>query len=202
MPGLNACFVDIGSEKEAFLHYLDLGPQFYSSQKYLKQVISNKKRLFPFGKASLVAEDKNGSISSALTQGQEVLVQITKEPISTKGPRLSGEISFAGRFLVLIPFGEKVSVSSKLKSAEERARLKQLVQSIKPRNCGVIIRTVAEGKKVAELDSELSVLVRRWEDSVVQAQEATKIPSLLFEEKSRAIALLRDVFNPDRKSVV
>ena len=201
MPGLNACFVDIGSEKEAFLHYLDLGPQFYSSQKYLKQVISNKKRLFPFGKASLVAEDKNGSISSALTQGQEVLVQITKEPISTKGPRLSGEISFAGRFLVLIPFGEKVSVSSKLKSAEERARLKQLVQSIKPRNCGVIIRTVAEGKKVAELDSELSVLVRRWEDSVVQAQEATKIPSLLFEEKSRAIALLRDVFNPSFESI-
>ena len=201
MPGLNACFVDIGSEKEAFLHYLDLGLQFYSSQKYLKQVISNKKRLFPFGKASLVAEDKNGSISSALTQGQEVLVQITKEPISTKGPRLSGEISFAGRFLVLIPFGEKVSVSSKLKSAEERARLKQLVQSIKPRNCGVIIRTVAEGKKVAELDSELSVLVRRWEDSVVQAQEATKIPSLLFEEKSRAIALLRDVFNPSFESI-
>ena len=104
-------------------------------------------------------------------------------------------------FRSLIPFGEKVSVSSKLKSAEERARLKQLVQSIKPRNCGVIIRTVAEGKKVAELDSELSVLVRRWEDSVVQAQEATKIPSLLFEEKSRAIALLRDVFNPSFESI-
>ncbi|HZK03721.1 MAG TPA: Rne/Rng family ribonuclease [Bacteroidaceae bacterium] len=201
MPGLNACFVDIGSEKEAFLHYMDLGPQFYSTKKYLKQVLSNKKRVYPFGKASLIPEEKNGTIASAITQGQEVLVQVTKEPISTKGPRLTGEISYAGRFLVLIPFGNKVSVSSKIKTSEERTRLKQLVQSIKPKNCGVIIRTVAEGKKVAELDSELSVLVHRWEDSIVQAQKSVKTPSLLFEEKSRTIALLRDIFNPSFESI-
>ena len=158
MPGLNACFVDVGFEKDAFLHYLDLGPQFTSHQKYLKQVISDRKKLYPMSKASIMPDiDKDGTISTVLQQGQEVIVQIVKEPISTKGPRLTCELSFAGRYLVLIPFNDKVSVSQKIKSSEERARLKQLLQSIKPKNFGVIVRTVAEGKRVAELDAELKV---------------------------------------------
>ena len=172
MPGLNACFVDVGSEKEAFLHYQDLGPQFASLKKYIKQVRANRKKLAPFGKAQFVPfDEKQGNISTALEQGDEIIVQVTKEPISTKGPRLTGEISFAGRFLVLIPFGDKVSVSSKIKSNEERARLKQLIHSIKPKNCGVIVRTVAEGKRVAELDNELSILYQRWEDCLKRAQK-------------------------------
>ena len=150
MPGLNACFVDVGYERDAFLHYLDLGSHFNSYQKYLKQVQSDRKKLFPFSKASKQPElEKDGSIQNVLKTGQEVLVQIVKEPISTKGPRLTGEISFAGRYLVLMPFGDKVSVSSKIKSGEERSRLKQLMHSIKPKNCGVIVRTVAEGKRVS-----------------------------------------------------
>ena len=117
MPGLNACFVDVGSEKEAFLHYSDLGSQFYSLQKYLKQVTSDRKKSFPIAKASIMPEKKkDGNISEALQTGQEILVQITKEPINTKGPRLTSELSFAGRFLILIPFEDKVSVSSKIKS--------------------------------------------------------------------------------------
>mgnify|MGYP000407724496 FL=1 len=117
MPGLNACFVDVGYERDAFLHYLDLGSHFNSYQKYLKQVQSDRKKLFPFSKASKQPElEKDGSIQNVLKTGQEVLVQIVKEPISTKGPRLTGEISFAGRYLVLMPFGDKVSVSSKIKS--------------------------------------------------------------------------------------
>ena len=123
MPGLNACFVDVGFEKDAFLHYLDLGPQFHSYQKYLKQVLSNKKKLYPISKAIVQPDiEKDGTINTVLQQGQEVIVQIVKEPISTKGPRLTCELSFAGRYLVLIPFNDKVSVSQKIKSSEDRAR--------------------------------------------------------------------------------
>ena len=197
MPGLNACFVDVGYERDAFLHYLDLGSQFNSYAKYLKQVNSDRKKLYPFSKAQRVPDlKKDGSVQQVLTVGQEVLVQIVKEPISTKGPRLTGELSFAGRFIVLIPFGDKVSVSSKIKSGEERARLKQLIYSIKPKNCGVIVRTVAEGKRVAELDTEMKVLNKRWEDAILKTQKQQKRPQLVFEETGRAIAMLRDLFNP------
>lgn len=197
MPGLNACFVNVGYERDAFLHYLDLGPQFHSYQKYLKQVLSDRKKLFPISKATALPDiDKDGSISNVLQVGQEVLVQIVKEPISTKGPRLTCELSFAGRFLVLIPFNDKVSVSQKIKSSEERARLKQLIQSIKPKNFGVIVRTVAEGKRVAELDAELKLLLKHWEESITRAQKAQKLPQLVYEETSRTVALLRDLFSP------
>ena len=183
MPGLNACFVDVGYEKDAFLHYLDLGPQFNSLEKFVKQTLSDKKKLTSISKATLLPDlDKDGTVSNTLKVGQEVVVQIVKEPISTKGPRLTSEISFAGRYLVLIPFNDKVSVSQKIKSSEERARLKQLLMSIKPKNFGVIVRTVAEGKRVAELDGELKVLVKHWEDAMVKVQKATKYPTLIYEE--------------------
>lgn len=202
MPGLNACFVDVGYERDAFLHYLDLGSQFNSYAKYLKQVQSDRKKLYPFAKASRLPDlQKDGSVQSTLTVGQEVLVQIVKEPISTKGPRLTAELSFAGRFLVLIPFGDKVSVSSKIKNGEERARLKQLVRSIKPKNCGVIVRTVAEGKRAAELDGEMKVLAKRWQDAIVKVQKTQKRPQLVYEEAVRAIALLRDIFNPSFENI-
>ena len=197
MPGLNACFVDVGYERDAFLHYLDLGSQFNSYAKYLKQVQGDRKRLFPITKASRLPDlKKDGSIQQTLSVGQEVIVQVVKEPISTKGPRLTTELSFAGRFLVLMPFGEKVNVSSKIKSSEERARLKQLIQSIKPKNFGVIVRTVAQGKRVAELDAEMKVLLRRWEQTITKAQKTQERPQLAFEETGRAVAMLRDLFNP------
>ncbi len=197
MPGLNACFVDVGFERDAFLHYLDLGPQFHSYQKYLKQVLSDRKKLYPISRASSLPDiEKDGSISNVLQVGQEVMVQIVKEPISTKGPRLTCELSFAGRYLVLIPFNDKVSVSQKIKSGEERARLKQLLQSIKPKNFGVIVRTVAEGKRVAELDAELKILLKHWEESITRVQKSAKLPQLVYEETSRTVALLRDLFSP------
>ena len=185
MPGLNACFIDVGSERDAFLHYLDLGTQYSSYEKYLKQVQSDKKKLYPIQKATRLPDlPKEGSITM-LKQGQEILVQVVKEPINTKGPRLSCDISFAGRYMVLIPFGDKVSVSSKIKKSEERARLKQLVQSIRPKNFGVIVRTSAEGKRVAELDSELKTLLKRWEGNLkaigllVEGKDAKEISSIL-----------------------
>ena len=202
MPGLNASFVDVGYERDAFLHYLDLGSQFSSYEKYLKQVQSDRKRLYPFSKATKLPDlRKYGSVQNTLTVGEEVLVQIVKEPISTKGPRLTGELSFAGRYLVLMPFGDKVSVSTKIKSGEERARLKQLINSIKPKNCGVIVRTVAEGKRVAELDAELKLLMKRWEDALIKVQKTQKRPQLIFEETGRAVALLRDLFNPTYENI-
>ena len=197
MPGLNACFVDVGAERVAFLHYLDLGSQYYSFEKYLKQVVSDRKKLYPIQKAHIQPElKKDGSIATTLKVGQEILVQIVKEPINTKGPRLTCELSFAGRYLVLIPFDDNVSVSTKIKRGEERSRLKQLIQSIKPKNFGVIVRTVAEGKRAAELDAELKVLLKRWEDTITKVQKTTDRPKLCFEEESRAVALLRDLFNP------
>lgn len=202
MPGLNASFVDVGFERDAFLHYLDVGSQFNSYEKYLKQVESDRKKLYPFSKATRLPDlKKDGSIQNILSKGQEVLVQIVKEPISTKGPRLTGELSFAGRYLVLIPFGDKVSVSAKIKSGEERARLKQLINSIKPKNCGVIVRTVAEGKRVAELDAELKILTKRWEDAIIKIQKTQKRPQLVYEETGRVVALIRDLFNPTYENI-
>lgn len=202
MPGLNACFVSVGHERDAFLHYLDLGTQFNSYAKYLKQVLNDKKNLYPHAKASILPElEKTGSVQNVLKQGQELLVQIVKEPISTKGPRLTCEITFPGRYLVLVPFDNKVSVSTKIKSSEERARLKQTIQSIKPNNCGVIVRTVAEGKRVAELDAELKILTKRWEDAIVKVQKTQQRPQLVYEETGRAVALLRDLFNPSYENI-
>ena len=202
MPGLNACFVDVGYEKDAFLHYLDLGPQFNSLEKYVRQTLSNRKKLPSMSKVANMPDiEKDGSISEVLKVGQEVVVQISKEPISTKGPRLTSELSFAGRYLVLIPFNDKVSVSQKIKSSKERARLKQLLRSIKPKNFGVIVRTVAEDKRVAELDAELKVLLQRWNTAIRKVQQAKKFPTLIFEETSRAVALLRDIFNPSFQNI-
>ena len=201
MPGLNAAFVDVGYEKDAFLHYLDLGAQFNSCAKFVKQSLSDRKRVLSISKFNTLPDiDKEGTISDVLKVGQEVLVQIAKEPISSKGPRLTAEISFAGRFLVLIPFADKVSVSQKIKSSEEKARLKQLIQSIKAKNFGVIVRTVAENKRVAELDNELKTLVKCWEDSLLKLQKA-KTPSLIFEETGRTVGIIRDIFNTSFESI-
>ena len=202
MPGLNACFVNVGYERDAFLHYLDLGTQFHSYAKYLKQVLNDKKNLPSLGKFRMQEElDKTGSVQNVLQQGQELLVQIVKEPISTKGPRLTCELSFPGRYLVFVPMSDKVSVSTKIKSSQERARLKQIIQSIKPKNCGIIVRTVAEGKRVAELDAEMKLLNARWEECLVKAQKAQQTPALVYEETSRTIGMLRDLFNPSYENI-
>ena len=195
MPGLNAAFVDVGYKKDAFLHYQDLGPDINTLVQFLKTVF-DKKKTPSIGKFNrLPISSKDGSMTDILKQGDDILVQIAKEPISTKGPRLTSELSFAGRYLVAIPFGDKVNVSTKISSNEERARLKQLILSIKPKNFSVIVRTSAEGRRVAELDGELKALVKRWEDNIHKLLKS-KAPALIYEETGRAVALLRDIFNP------
>ncbi len=196
LPGLNAAFIDVGYKKEGFLHYQDLGPNFNTQQKFLKRLLSGDKKNTTYSKLSFLPElPKDGKIADVLTAGEEILVQVAKEPISTKGPRLTAELSFAGRNLVLIPFYDKVSVSTKIRSNEERVRLRQLIQSVKTKNFGVIVRTSGEGKRVAELDNELKTLQKRFDDNIVKLSKA-KTPSLFYEETSRMVALLRDVLNP------
>jgi ribonuclease G len=197
MPGLNAAFVDVGFEKDAFLHYLDMGPQFATLNKFVQNAISRRGKVNVPTKIHLEPDiDKNGKITNLLRPGQNILVQVAKEPISTKGPRLTSEISIAGRFMVLVPFSDKISVSQKIRTVEERNRLKKLIQSIKPRNYGVIIRTASEGKMVAELDQELQRLVNKWETILPKIRRVNP-PGLVLGELSRTTALLRDIYTPD-----
>jgi len=201
MTGLNAVFVDIGYQKDAFLHYLDLGPQFVSLQKFVNQALSSEvphTSLHTFMPAADI--DKNGKIGNILKSGQTILVQVAKEPISTKGPRLISEISIAGRNLVLIPFSNKVSVSQKIESNEEKHRLKKLIQSIKPNNYGVIVRTVAQGKHVSELDNEFRELIIKWE-STFKDIKGIKPPKLIISEIDRTSAILRDLLNPSFSNI-
>jgi ribonuclease G len=201
VPGLNAAFIDLGYEKDAFLHYLDLGPQFKSLTKYSKYVQTNTKATSKLNKFTLEKDiPKDGKISQVLTKNQQILVQVVKEPISSKGPRLSCEISLAGRYLVLVPFSDVISVSKKITEKDERLRLTRLVTSIKPENFGVIIRTVAEGKDVAELDRDLRGLIKKWEDGF-KALKTAKPRDLVIGELSRASSILRDMLNESFDSI-
>ncbi len=151
------------TKKMLFLHYLDLGHNVRSLNKYTRLGISNKIESLSLSDFNLEpAIEKTGKISEVLSVNQQILVQIAKEPIATKGPRVASEISFAGRFLVLVPFSDKISISAKIRSVEERQRLKRLIKSIRPNNFGVIVRTVAENKMVADLDSDLKDLLNKW----------------------------------------
>ncbi len=201
MPGLNAAFVNVGYDKDAFLHYLDLGSQFSSYSSFVKQLLEDTKKLPQVSKLKLMPDiEKHGAIADTLTQGQQLLVQIVKEPISSKGPRLTTEITFTGRYMVLIPFCDKISVSQKIKTTEEKIRLRQLVESIKPKNFGVIIRTSAEGKRVAELNHELKTLLECWENALKKAQKSVA-PAMVYEEGSRIVGVLRDIFSPTFENI-
>ena len=201
MPGLNAAFVNVGFEKDAFLHYLDLGSQFNTYSAFMEQIMADKNSVPNISKITPKPDiDKHGTITDILKLGQELIVQIAKEPISSKGPRLTTEISFTGRFLILTPFNDKISVSQKIKSPDEKMRLRRLIESIKPDNFGVIIRTSAENKRVAELNNELRALLKCWEDSVAKAQRSD-VPSLIYEEDSRAVSVIRDIFSPSFENI-
>ncbi len=202
MPGLNAVFVDVGYEKDAFLHYLDLGPQVNTLNKFVKQVTSGAAEHLRMDNLETEPDiEKTGKISNVLKINQQVVIQIAKEPISSKGPRVSSEISFAGRYIVLVPFSNRVSISQKIKSSEERNRLKRLIMSIRPKNYGIIIRTVAEGKNVAELDADLRNLISKWETALIRLKDG-KAPQKIVSELDKTSVLLRDLLNKDFNSVV
>lgn len=201
MQGLNATFVDIGGDKEGFMHYLDLGPDYNSVDKYLKLAMNGDqgaKTLANFKIEPIL--EKVGNLNNVLKVGQPILVQVTKEPISTKGPKLSGEISIAGRYLVLCPFTNKISISQKIKGSEERSRLRRLMQSIRPQNFGVIVRTVAEGKSVAELDADLRQLMESWHQMTEKLKRVNS-PCKVHAELDTTTALIRDLLTDDFNSI-
>ena len=202
VPGLNAAFVNVGYEKDAFLHYHDLGSKLPSLLKFVKRVSTGKQTDFLLKNFQFEKEiDKDGSIADVLKSNQSLLVQIVKEPISTKGPRISSELSIAGRYIVLVPFSDRISISQKIESKEEKSRLKRLVKSITPKGFGVIVRTVAEGKKVAELDSDLQNLLSRWTAMCKKLSKAPH-PSKVLGEMNKASSILRDIFNDSFSSIV
>lgn len=203
IPGLNAAFVDVGFEKDAFLHYTDLSPYAKSLLKFTQVCMNDKSESgIDFGKFEIEPEIiKTGKINEVLGGKPNILVQILKEPIAAKGPRLSCEISLPGRFVVVTPFNDIVAVSRKIHSSEERKRLQKIVEAIKPKNFGVIVRTAAEGKNTAELHEDLSALVATWK-TIQQNLKGAQPPAKVLSEQTKTTSILRDLLNADFNKIV
>ncbi len=202
MPGLNAAFVDIDHKKDAFLHYTDLGPKFQSLQKFVRGSVSGSKQSPELRDFKIEPDiNKSGKINDVVDKKHPILVQILKEPISTKGPRLSCEVTIPGRYIVLTPFNDVVAVSKKIRNPDERKRLQLLIESIKPANFGVIVRTAAEGKKVADLHNELSELLGKWKEVHGQLHNA-KAPMKLLSELDKTSSILRDLLTDSFNRII
>lgn len=198
---LNAAFIDIGFEKDAFLHYLDLGPQFLSLKTFVKEVRGKGKNTSIDSFKKLDEINKFGKINEVLTKGDELMIQIVKEPISTKGPRVTTELSMAGRHLILVAFSDAINISKKISNREERFRLINLIKSIRPKNFGVIVRTVAEKKSVSELDKDLKVLSKSWSEGIKMLKKV-KVGEKIIGEDNKATSLLRDILNSSFDNIV
>lgn len=202
LPSLNAAFIDVGYERDAFLHYLDLGPQFASLKQYVKRVMTGKQNSSSLADFENMPDiEKSGKIKDQIASSQQILVQIAKEPISAKGPRLTTEVTLPGRYIVLVPFSNKISLSQRISNEEERTRLRRLMQSIKPPNFGVIVRTVAENKGAAELHADLSEQVARWEELYEGLKKTRTVPSRVMGEIAKTNAILRDILTPNFSAI-
>lgn len=201
MPGLNAAFVNIGHEKDAFIHFLDLGTQFTSLQKVVSSHQPGKRGCKVETMKLEEPVEKNGKIGNYLQVGQTIMVQVAKEAISTKGPRLTSDISLAGRNVVLVPFASKIYLSQKIRSAEEKRRLKRIASSVLPKNFGVIIRTAAMEAKDEEIENDITSQLNRWRKTV-QAIRKSEAPALLMSEMNRANTFIRDSLNGDFSQIV
>jgi ribonuclease G len=203
IPGLNAAFVDVGFEKDAFLHYTDLSPYAKSLLKFTQTAINDiSAEGLNYANFSVEPEIvKTGKINEVLGGKPNILVQILKEPIAAKGPRLSCEISLPGRFVVITPFNDIVAVSRKIHSSEERKRLQKIIEAIKPKNFGVIVRTAAEGKNTAELHEDLNDLVAMWATIQRNLKSATA-PTKVLSEQTKTTSILRDLLNEDFNKIV
>ncbi|MES2800769.1 MAG: Rne/Rng family ribonuclease [Bacteroidota bacterium] len=201
VPSLNAAFVDVGYEKDAFLHYLDLGPQYGSLAKFTKETLHGKQNVADLQYFKSEKDiPKEGKIDEIISSSQSILVQVAKEPISSKGPRLCSEITLAGRYLVLVPFSEKISISQKIRESDERERLKEVMDALKPKNFGVIIRTVAAHKKVEELDQDLKNLMEKWKTMYTNLKDATP-PKRVLGELDKTSSILRDLLNENFSNI-
>jgi ribonuclease G len=194
LPPLNAVFVDIGHSRDGFLHYFDLGPQIRSQSKYLSSA-QQQKKLIPLNEFKGLPDiDKHGKMADVLKVNQPVLVQIMKEAISTKGPRLSSQLSIPGQYIILMPFSSDVSVSRKFTSNEEKKRIRQLLEGICPANVGIIVRTAAEGVEFEKLKNEFDGLMAKW-DKLSQELMGSAPPLKVLSEMDRTTSILRDMLS-------
>jgi ribonuclease G len=201
-PGLNAAFIDVGYEKDAFLHYTDLGPKFRTLFRYTQRAIKGNQQSHTMDKFRMEPEIiKTGKMNNVLSRQQNVLVQVLKEPISSKGPRITSEVALPGRFLVMTPFNGSVGVSRRITSSTERKRLQRLLESIVPKNFGVIARTAAEGKGVADLHDDIKQLLHQWRE-ITEALENAKPPQLIWRETRKVNTLIRDFLSKDFRRIV
>mgnify|MGYP001567394406 FL=1 len=197
MPGLNAAFVDVGHEKDAFLHYHDLGPYINSLVKITNETLKGARSDGNLTDFKLEPETlKTGKINEVLKRNQQILVQIAKEPISTKGPRLTTEISIAGKYFILVPFYDTVNVSKKISTLEERKRLKNLGNSLKTPKLGLICRTAAEEKGGQDLHQDILELQQKWE-SVFDKLPHANVRDKVLGEDQKSFAVLRDLLSYD-----
>jgi ribonuclease G len=203
IPGLNAAFIEVGFEKDAFLHYTDLSPYVHSILKFTNESINNTSEgVIDFSKFKVEPEIiKTGKISEVLNGKPNVLVQILKEPIAAKGPRLSCELSLPGRFVVVTPFSDIIAVSRKIHSSDERKRLQKIIEAIKPKNIGVIVRTAAEGKQTAELHEDLIALINTW-TNIQKSLKGAVAPARILSEQGKTTSMLRDLLSEDFNKIV
>ncbi len=203
VPGNNAAFVNVGFEKDGFLHYTDLSPNFNSLAKFTNQAkVQPQQSDFDITRFTIEPEiTKGGKISEVIKGKPEILVQILKEPISAKGPRLSCEISLPGRYIVITPFNNIIAVSRKIHSSEERKRLQKIVEALKPHNFGVIVRTAAEGCTTADLHNDLNDLVATWK-SIQENLQSAKAPQKILSEETKTNSILRDLLNEDFNKII
>lgn len=203
IPGLNAAFIDVGFEKDAFLHYTDLSPYVRSILKFTHMSMNDKSEHgFDFSKFQVEPEIiKTGKIAEVLSGKPNILVQILKEPIAAKGPRLSCELSLAGRFVVLTPFNDVIAVSRKIHSSEERKRLHKIVEAIKPKNFGFIVRTAAEGKHTSELHEDLLSVINTWKN-IQKNLKGSLPPAKIMSEEGKTNSILRDLLSEDFNKIV
>jgi ribonuclease G len=202
VPGLNAAFVEVGHPKDAFLHYLDLGPQVKSLLNYVKTIHTSADRIRPLGEVEVQPDiDKNGKMASVLKPNQPILVQVVKEAISTKGPRLTSEISIPGQYMIIKPFSNEVSISRKIRSVEEKKRLRVIVESLQPKNFGIIVRTASEGRDHEALEADLNDLLQKW-DAMCRAITNAKPPRKVLSEQDRTTSILRDMLSSGFDSIV
>ena len=199
-PGLRAGFVNVGHPKEAFLHYTDLNPNIRSILKFTRSSVSGRQNpdLKNFKREKLI--DKDGKIDDVLKRGDTILTQVLKEPISTKGPRLSCEIALPGRFVVLSPFGNSVGISKKISDRDERKRLQRVLESVRPKNFGVVARTNAIGKNTADIHSDISNLIDKWR-GITEAMKNAQAPKLLMAEIDKSLTIVRDMMNDSFSSI-
>jgi len=201
LPGIKAAFIDIGMKHDAFLHFSDIGARTQQFQDML-------------GEDSDVDEDEDDDLASKeapkevpvynvipkLHKGQEILIQITKEPVNNKGVRVTSSVSLPGRFCVLLPFDNKVGVSKKISEYRERRRLRQIARGILPRNFGLIIRTVARNQDEELLKDDLQNLVNTWQQIQTTIKSETP-PSLIYQDLNTTSSVIRDLFTPDISKV-